>query len=1111
MDEINNLNRTQLRERLRQLNLTKDQKTFYNINGNSTNIRLKDFLNNIPPALTPQVKPNEYNVLRKEARALGYNETNGRRKEQLLNFINNTRRGIFQQTLIQISRQIGVRVIITYRFIKKVISKEYTKEYIISSTLATKDNDVRNLVERFIALNGGEEYIEIINVNTQIVNNVPVYNYLDVPLQRSLSPKLQFFDKNGDLIVDNFNQEKDLCVPEYLKKNIFKEWSLDRIIKEIETAFNESPNQVICRDIFYKPLDDIELNVRENGVSLNQLHPLCDKYRLYMKVIDINGELFHTYPYNNEYTKNKKYPTLMFILYQGHIYNITNECIKKGILYQKNTENFLIHNSKLKNNKEKEDETYIKYFDGMPLNLDNLNKTKFVSTNQDDLYNYFIDELKNNNTYLKTSTDGSTIYDIKLNKNVSLGFNGDYDEILDICQILNRKFENQTYIKLAYDLLYEKCGEDVLKPFKSTFIDKTKEFVSKSINSGWIADYEAYNRGDNLIKYDVNKFYSSILENNEIYWIRCDITNEIKEFNQQDNIYCNCLYYIEPKNFNYLININGVYYPQLVQRALDDGLIKKDEIKSYISCNGFMTNKLKEYVEYIYEILPENYSKELINRFIGHLGKTTKHSGKITYYTDKNLIATKMFEKDNTYVYNIMNDIWAVNNIRIIDNNKNLFMIRNQIIQTGRLKMYDLYKQVGGSLCSVRTDSLVIKNPTKELELTDNRGGIKIETIKYKRQYEIINDIQTSRKNRIELINKQLNDIKIENEYDFNEIYNKTKDKSFFITGDGGCGKTNILVKYIERLEQEGKKILKLAPTHIATKMLDGKTLHSGLGYIKDEKAQTIIYKDIDVVVIDEISMMNTIFYKELLEFKKQDIIVIGAGDFNQLPPVGEEQIKFEKLDVFIDVFENRIKLKINKRIDEDGKKLYQLQQRIIYEPYFRLNSSMLKKWNEPYPCKLNLSYTNDTRKYVNKICMEYYKDDDYLLLKVENDDDDEKIEYSQDTYIYKGLPLRSRKTFKEIDIKNGEQFIVVEYTNKKVILKKDNSRFNSIDDNTLYEIPISKNFLKHFNPNYCMTVHNSQCQSFNEPFRLWEYNRYSKKMLNTAIGRTRNFEFLYL
>ena len=478
MNEINNFNRTQLREKLRELKLTKDQRKFYNINGNSTNNRLKEFLITYTP---PQIKPNEYNVLRKEAKALGYNETNGRKNEQLLNFIQQTRRGIYQQSIIQISRAIGIRIVITYRYVRKIVSKDYIKEYIISSTYGNRQNDISALIERFKTTLGGDEYVEIVNVNTTNINEIPIYTYLDVPLQRSSAPKLKFFDKNGELIIDNFNQEKDLCVPEYLKKNIFKEWSIEKIIKEIETAFNESPNQVICRDIFYKPLDDIELNVKENGVSLHQLHPLCDKYRLYMKVIDVNGELFHTYPYNNEYIKNKKYPTLMFILHQGHIYNITNENIKKGILYQKNTENYLIHNAKIENQKDKlqnHETIYIKYFDGMPLPTEKPETNlKFVSTNQDELHTYFLNELKNNNTYLKTTTDGSSIYSIKINKNLSLTYNGDYDEVIDICKILNKKFDNQTYVKLAYELLYEKCGDDVLKQFKSSFIDKTKDYI----------------------------------------------------------------------------------------------------------------------------------------------------------------------------------------------------------------------------------------------------------------------------------------------------------------------------------------------------------------------------------------------------------------------------------------------------------------------------------------------------------------------------------------------------------------------------------------------------------------------------------------------------------
>lgn len=77
------LNRSKLREEFKKLALTKSQRSFYKVNGNSSNIVLKNFLD----TYKPPKNVNEYNVLRIEARKLGYDEKKGRKKEELFNFI----------------------------------------------------------------------------------------------------------------------------------------------------------------------------------------------------------------------------------------------------------------------------------------------------------------------------------------------------------------------------------------------------------------------------------------------------------------------------------------------------------------------------------------------------------------------------------------------------------------------------------------------------------------------------------------------------------------------------------------------------------------------------------------------------------------------------------------------------------------------------------------------------------------------------------------------------------------------------------------------------------------------------------------------------------------
>jgi hypothetical protein len=77
------LNRTELRKQFKALKLTSRQKKFFNINGNSKNVDLKNFLDSYEPTL----KIADYNTIRAEARRLGYNEKEGRTKLKLIDFI----------------------------------------------------------------------------------------------------------------------------------------------------------------------------------------------------------------------------------------------------------------------------------------------------------------------------------------------------------------------------------------------------------------------------------------------------------------------------------------------------------------------------------------------------------------------------------------------------------------------------------------------------------------------------------------------------------------------------------------------------------------------------------------------------------------------------------------------------------------------------------------------------------------------------------------------------------------------------------------------------------------------------------------------------------------
>ncbi len=123
-----------------------------------------------------------------------------------------------------------------------------------------------------------------------------------------------------------------------------------------------------------------------------------------------------------------------------------------------------------------------------------------------------------------------------------------------------------------------------------------------------------------------------------------------------------------------------------------------------------------------------------------------------------------------------------------------------------------------------------------------------------------------------------------------------------FVTGKAGTGKSTLLTYFRENTE---KKIVVLAPTGVAAVNIKGQTVHSFFGFkpnitlSKVKKVSALygkIYKKIDAIVIDEISMVRADLLDCVDKFlrlngKKKNlpfggVQMIFIGDLYQLPPI---------------------------------------------------------------------------------------------------------------------------------------------------------------------------------------------------------------------------------
>ena len=142
---------------------------------------------------------------------------------------------------------------------------------------------------------------------------------------------------------------------------------------------------------------------------------------------------------------------------------------------------------------------------------------------------------------------------------------------------------------------------------------------------------------------------------------------------------------------------------------------------------------------------------------------------------------------------------------------------------------------------------------------------------------------------------------------------------SFFLTGEGGTGKSFVLKEIIQHAGRKlgNEDIAVTAPTGIAANNIGGQTIQSwaDIGLGKGTRYQLLDkvlaneecsarWKKCQLLIVDEVSLLNLYLF-EKLEFiarrlRKTDAVfggiqVIFSGDFFQIPPVSEygQQTKF--------------------------------------------------------------------------------------------------------------------------------------------------------------------------------------------------------------------------
>lgn len=262
-----------------------------------------------------------------------------------------------------------------------------------------------------------------------------------------------------------------------------------------------------------------------------------------------------------------------------------------------------------------------------------------------------------------------------------------------------------------------------------------------------------------------------------------------------------------------------------------------------------------------YEILDKRRIKSMIEYIIREINNSVGDTYVSYYDINSNLFKLLGYEIDDDYFVSMLIELEKEK--KIIEKNNNYYL----------KNMYDSETNIG--------KRLVYLNNLKDEKISNLESLIK----------------RSEDNNQIEYDDEQKDAIK-----------NALTKNFTVITGGPGTGKTTIIkaiisiyeeIYHISKYEFE-EHIALLAPTGRASKRImesverPASTIHRFLKWNKDSNTFSINEHNkssVKLVVIDEISMVDTELFSSLLNGLRYDTKLIIVGDYNQLPSVGSGEI----------------------------------------------------------------------------------------------------------------------------------------------------------------------------------------------------------------------------
>jgi ATP-dependent exoDNAse (exonuclease V) alpha subunit len=368
--------------------------------------------------------------------------------------------------------------------------------------------------------------------------------------------------------------------------------------------------------------------------------------------------------------------------------------------------------------------------------------------------------------------------------------------------------------------------------------------------------------------------------------------------------------------------------------------------------------------------------------------------------------------------------------------------------------------------------------------------------------------------------------------------------KNVFLTGPPGSGKSYLTNKYIEYWKNKYMNVVVTASTGIASKIINGTTIHSwsGIGIVNeydefdtilkkviDNKKKVKEWKKTDILIIDEISLINTKILDMLnyigKHIRKNDspfggIKIFIVGDFYQLPPVeGEYCFKYEEWET---IFECGINLTENHRSSDNNlnKILNKIRKgKELNEKYNHILESRISE-EEHYPMlvplrsmarKINTDKLKENKNKEYKYISKYIYDTNKEFLK---DMINRNSPLEEELVLKIGSPVINLVNDHSRRILNGMVGIIMDFTSDGPIVRFEKK--NYLIEKHIWEKQIEKNksIMMEQYPlllAYGITIHRSQGQTLSQVSMILDNNVWEKGQGYVALSRLQSLSGLHL